>query len=358
MASTMNISEGVTPTAIDDYTVDSQSTDSVSAEGKTRYNNENFQKYYGKYRKVAKIKRAIDAYATWLLGLGWTADNTTTAMLESITGAGEDTFNSVLWNQIVISLVNGDSYAERIIDEDTGIFINLKPLDPASMTTVWDDKGMIEGYEKRNGTDVQEFPTHKILHIMHDRVADETHGTSAIESIEWNVEAQEEAKRVHRKMIWRNGIIRVIYVNTQDAAKIANFKKIWKEGIDTGDVLILPKGTAEVGDWKGTLDTQGIIAWLNYLDDEFYVAIGIPRPIAGGSGDLSEGNSKVLYLTFEPTYRRGTIELEADLWNQLAIRIKFNKPASLSSDMQQNEAKNTSQTGFQPKDTTVTGGNE
>jgi len=50
--------------------------------------------------------------------------------------------------------------------------------------------------------------------------------------------------------------------------------------------------------------------------------------------------------------------LEEDLWNQLGIKITFERPASMAPDMAMNEAKNTSQTSFQPKDAQVTGGNE
>ena len=43
--------------------------------------------------------------------------------------------------------------------------------------------------------------------------------------------------------------------------------------------------------------------------------------------------------------------LEQDLWNQLAIRVKFDRPVSLMDSMQSDEAANTGQTGFQPNDT-------
>lgn len=49
-------------------------------------------------------------------------------------------------------------------------------------------------------------------------------------------------------------------------------------------------------------------------------------------------------------------ELEADIWNQLKIRIKFNKPISMIDNMAQSEAANTGQTGFQPNDVTANSG--
>ena len=92
--------------------------------------------------------------------------------------------------------------------------------------------------------------------------------------------------------------------------------------------------------------------WLNYLDDEHAQLIGIPKIITGASGDI-EGDSKISYLTFEQVYLRETNELKTDLWNQLAIRVEFGKPASLKQELASNEEANTSQTGFQPNDTTA-----
>ena len=44
----------------------------------------------------------------------------------------------------LIKKVNGDSYAEIIRNnEDGGILLNLKPLDPSKITIVYDNKGMI-----------------------------------------------------------------------------------------------------------------------------------------------------------------------------------------------------------------------
>ena len=169
-----------------------------------------------------------------------------------------------------------------------------------------------------------------------------------------NIEATEEAKRAHRKMIKRNGVVRVIEVDSDNTNKLAKFKAQWKDAIDKGDVLILPKDVAEAKDWHGTLDTQGMIMWLNYLDDDFYTSINVPKVILGGSVETSEGAAKMSYLSYEPTYTRATTELEADLWNQLAIRITFNKPVSIQPEAAANEAANTSQTGIQPKETEAT----
>jgi len=352
----LDIGQTTTPTIVSDHQTPSESTDGISdGTGETFYNNEDFDKFYGKYLGTTKIKMAIKAFATWVVGLGWEADPETTVLLDHIAGSGEDTFLSILWNMLVIKKVNGDSYAEIIRDKETGTLINLKPLDPSSITIVFDNKGIITRYEQRskvNNKKNQVILVENMLHLVNDRVADNIHGDSVIESLEWNIEAQEEARRAHRKMVKRNGVVRVIELDTQNTAKINKFKIQWKTAIDNGDVLLLPKDVAEAKDWGGNLDTVGVLAWLNYLDDEFYQIIGIPKIIIGGSGEI-EGDSKIAYLTFEPTYKREIRELKDDLWNQLAIKLDFILPPSLKAELQSSEAANTSQTGFQPNDTTA-----
>lgn len=352
----LDISKATTPTVIQDFKVDPLQTEGVNEAGETWISYPEFTKWHGNWRKIAKVRMAINAYATWIVGQGWSADTRTTVNLENIKGWGEDTLLSILWNMLVVKKMNGDAFAEIIRTPEDGRFLNLKPLDPSSMTTFLNPQGIIIRYEQRTktgeNTAVKTFQPEQILHLVNDRVADSARGVSVIEAVEWNLQAQEEAKRAHRKMVKRNGIVRVIEVDVDDTTKLNDFKVQWKEAIDKGDVLILPKDVAEAKDWHGTLDTQGIVMWLNYLDDEFFMIIGIPKLIMGGMSER-EGDSKMSYLSFEQVYKREANELIDDLWNQLAIKITLNKPASLQNQLADNELKNTSQVGFQPNDTTA-----
>lgn len=352
----LDIGQSTTPTIVQDFKTPSESTDGVSdGTGETFYDNENFNKFYGKYLSNAKTKAKIKAYATWVVGLGYTTDTITQPILDKIKGSGEDTFLSVLWNKMVIKKVNGDTYSEIIRNQTTGTLLNVKPLDPSSIRVVFNPEGIIIRYEQRSkikGKANREILVENMLHLVNDRVADETHGDSVIESLIWNIEAQEEARRMFRKKVKNNGVIGIIEIDSEDPTKISNFKAPLKKGVEEGDFLLIPKDVVEVKDWGVTLDTQGIIQWLNYLADEEDQLIGIPKIITGGSGDI-EGDSKISYLTFEPTYKREIRELEDDLFNQLGVRIKFNLPPSLKQELVDNEQANSSQTGFQPNDTTA-----
>ena len=348
-----DIGATTTPTKVNDYVIPSEDTDGVQ-DDETFYDNPDWTDLYGKYNSTTKIKMAIKAYATWIVGLGWTADSRTTGILENIRGTGEDTILSILWNAIIIKKVNGDSYAEVMRSNKTLDLINLKPLNPGRIRVVFGNDGIIERYEQRIGKSKPNIiiKVENMFHLVNDRVADSTSGDSVIESLTWNIEAQEEARRAHRKMVKNNGVVRVIEVDLDDTVKLAAYKIQWKDAIEAGDVLLIPKGVAEAKDWHGQLDTAGVISWLSYLDDEFNQMIGIPKIISGGSGQI-EGDSKISYLAFEPVYKREIRELEDDIWNQLGLRIKFNLPPSLKNELASNEEANTSQTGFQPNDTTA-----
>jgi len=350
----LDIAKATTPTTIDDYSVDTIIPDSPADQKETTYDNTEFTKWFGNYKKIAKIKKAIDGYATWILGKGYETDTRTLAIVENLTGWGEDTFMSVLWNAIVTKKVGGDSFTEIIRNEETGTIINLKPLNPEYMRIIADRKGIVLRYEYKKQTKkggIDKFQPNDILHLCNNRVTNEIHGVSDVEAVEWIVEAQEEAMKDYRRVLHRNGVARIIYVDTDNTTKINNLKEQWKDAIEKGDVLILPKGTAEVKDT--TTPLQDPLPWVKYLDNLFYMSIGVPRVILGGSEEFTEASSKIGYLTFEQIYMKEQAELEADLWNQLAIRIKFNKPASLKGELLESEAKNTGQVGIQPNETEV-----
>jgi len=353
-----DLGSATTPSTVTDYSIASMSPDSPVLQD-TFWDNNDFNKWFGNYKQVAKIKKSIDAFATWVLGKGFTADNTTQLILENLDGWGEDTFQSIMWNMIVMKKVNGDAYAEIIRSKETGDLINIKPLNPGYMRIILDKRGRIKGYERRQPDKkkpAQIFKPGDILHLSNDRVADEIHGTSVIEAVEWIVEAQEEAMRDNRRVLHRNGVARIIEVDTDNKAKIADMKAQWKDAIEKGDVMILPKGSAQI--INSNVNIEDPIPWLNYLDNYFYIAIGIPKSILGGIESTTEAGGKISYLTFEQIYTREITELEADLWNQLAVRIKYNSAVSLKDDVQESEEKNTSQTGFQPQDAGISGGRE
>ena len=342
---------------VPDYSVDTRATESVGEQDETYWDNSKWTQYFGYYKQIPELKKAIDALATWILGKDYTTDARTTAILENITGWGEDTFNSILWNLIVTKKVAGDSFAEIIRNPDTGTLINLKTLDPGSIRIICNRKGKIKRYEQRTKTGTKEvtrrFDPSEILHLCNDRIADEIHGTSVIEACEWVILARNEAMADWRRILHR-ATIRVLRVDEDDKSRLANLKRDYAEAIKKGEVLIIPGKPADSAFEELTPPpSDTFISWIKYLENFFYQALGVPKVILGGSEEFTEASSKIGYLTFEQVYTREVTELKADLWNQLAIRVEFNKPASLESEMLQSGEKSKAQVGFQPNDITA-----
>ncbi len=338
--------------SIADYSQDTKSSDAAGAQKENKWTNTNFTKYYGFYGKIGEYKSAINSFATLVIGQGYTASNATKVILEKITGWGEDTILSVLWSMIVVKKFAGDSYSEIIRNPETGTLLNLKPLDPERMAHISDEQGLIERYDYTQFSGkVEPFNPDQILHFCNDRVINEPHGTATTEAVEWIIEALEEARRDWKRISHRS-TIRVLYVEEQDKDRLANLRRDYKEGIKEGEVLILPGNTKDYQFQDLNLPpVEAYLAWIRYLGDQFYNQLGINKAAIGGTQDNTEASAKVGLFSNEAVWAREISEVEADLWNQLAIRIKINKQPSMMGSMQTQESKNQAQTGFQPNDT-------
>jgi hypothetical protein len=337
--------------SVSDYTVTTQVTDAGSQK-ENKWENPNATKYLGFYKSIPELKKSIDALALWAVGKGYDADPETTLILEHMNGWGEDTFESICMNLIICKKIFGDAYAEIVRDADTDTLLNLKVLDPAKMTHVTNDKGILIRYEYRTGNKVAEFEPEKILHLSNDRIADEIHGTSVIEACEWVILARNEAMTDFRKILHRNMHFRYMEVDFDDTATLNSIKNQYADAVKNGELLLLPKGTAEMKTVNPSIiDPQ---SWIRYLENFFYNAVGIPKVVLGGSEEFTESSAKVGYLTFEQVYSREQNDLQQDLWNQVAIEVTFFKPASLKNEMITSNQKNTGQlTAAQPHEMTA-----
>ena len=310
----------------------------------------------GYYKTIPELKKAVDALALWTTGKGYSAEiDLIGNSLENITGWGEDSFQSICWSLIVAKKIYGDVFCE-IIRNESDTVINLKTLPIEQMAIVLNAKGMIKRYEQQTADKLIKYQTYEILHLCNDRMVGECHGTSVIDACMWVIDARNEAMDVYRKILKRSLALGILYIDTDNQTKITEIMTKYKDAVKNEEVLVLPKGVAEIQDAK--VSVQDFLAWISYLENFFYQAIGIPKAVLGGSETVSEGGQKVGYLAWEQVYMTEQKLLEEDLWNQLGIKITFERPASMAPDMAMNEAKNTSQTSFQPKDAQVTGGNE
>jgi hypothetical protein len=346
----MNISRAATSNMTDnvaDYAVASMSPDAASGLEETEYMNTKAEQYFGYYKKIPELQSAINALATWIVGKGYeTEDAETQVILEHVSGWGEDTFNSVAWNLLVQKKVYGDAFAEIIRDEDSGTLINLKPLDPGKIKIVANRQGIIKRYELMDKTGklgkiMHKFEPSEILHLCNNRVADEIHGTSIIEACEQIILMKNEAMDDQRKLMHRN-VKPIIFfkLNTDEQAKIDAFIVKMDKCVSKGENIYVPKGEVEFEILSVPMNaTLNANPWIQYLDNFFYRAVGVPKIILGGSEEFTEASAKIGYLTYEQVYVREQTEFVADMWNQVGLKLKLNQPVSLQNELLTDEAK-------------------
>jgi len=332
------------------YSVTPQSLDYANTKDETYWYFSSASANFGYYKKIPELKQAVGSLAVWTAGKGYTTSSTLTrCTFEFISGWGEDTIDSIFRNMIVVKKVVGDAFAEIVKEGDR--IINLKPISPERVRLVIDERGLIKRYDVQVKSEWKPFKKDKILHLCNDRIGDEIHGQSVIDSVKWIIEARNEAMETYKKIMKRSLALGILYVDTNDTAVLNEIKARYKEAIDKGEVLVLPRDTAEIKD--ANISVKDFLSWIGYLENFFYQAVGIPKIILGGSQDFTEASSKVGYLTFEQVYMAEQRELEQDIWKQLGLKITFNRPVSLKEEVVSSEAANTGQVGFQNKESSI-----
>jgi hypothetical protein len=321
-----------------DYSVDPQQTDGAEDQKETTYINVNWGQYFGYYKQIPELTAAIDAKATWTVGKGYTADPQVELILDSFSGWGKDTFNTIIENMIRTYHISGDAYAEIILDDEENI-INLKPLDPSTIKIVAGHNGRIIRYEqisKVKGKPSKKFQTHRIFHLARNRVADEIHGVSIIPAIENIILMRNEAMTDWKRVLHRNiDPLWIFHLDTDDTSKIASFKTKMDNARGSGENMYIPKG-AVVPELVNTSTNASLnpMAWIQQLNQYFFQATGVPDIIVGGgvSGSLTEASAKIAYLAFQQTIEEEQLFIEEQVSLQLGLEIQLEFPASLENE--------------------------
>jgi len=345
---------------VDDYSVPSAQTEGVSDQKETTYISTKWFQWFGYYKKIPELKSAIDAKATWTVGKGFTADIRTTALLDNVNGAGNDTFDGILKNMLIVAQINGDAYSE-VIRNDKGTLINLKPLDPASIRVVFNKKGLIIRYEQINkvGTVVNvehKFEPQEVFHLTKDRIADEIHGTSIVEAVEWVILARNEVMEDQKKLMHRNVAPRIIWhLDEDNEDKIKAFKDKQDLLVKYAENIVVPKGTVEHEVLTVAPNaTLNPLPWIEYLSSFFFQAVRMPQIIVGGSQEFTEATAKIAYLAFEQTVKEEQRDIIEQVWDQLALRIELAFPASLQNELLSDTSKDEENGAIKPSEQQAT----
>ncbi len=344
---------------VDDFEVGALNIEGVSDNKETEYSNPDFSKWLGYYKKIPELKSAIDAKATWTVGKGFTADTRTTVILDNINGVGNETFDGIMKNMIVVGQINGDAYSE-VIKNDEGTLINLKPLDPTGMTVVFNTHGLIIRYEQRTKVGTvkikKEFKPHEIFHLTKDRMANEMHGTSIIEAVEWVILARNEVMEDQKKLMHRNVVPRIIWhLDEDNPEKIKAFKDKQDRIVNTSENIVVPKGTVEHEVLSVAPNaTLNPLPWIEYLSGFFFQAVRMPQIIVGGSQEFTEATAKIAYLAFEQTVKEEQRDIMEQVWDQLALRIELKFPASLQNELLSDTGKDEENGAIKPAEQEAT----
>src|SRR3990167_2456342 len=93
---------------VPDYKVQAKVIDEAGIQPETFWENPYWTTYLGYYKKIPELKQAVDSLALWTAGKGWKAElNEHTAVLERMRGWGEDSFDSLMQQAIIIKKING-----------------------------------------------------------------------------------------------------------------------------------------------------------------------------------------------------------------------------------------------------------
>ena len=343
--------------AMTDFSVAAVDTDGQQDQKETTWQSKLWSKNLGYYKKIPELKSAIDTKVTWTIGAGIEADEQTLLLLGTIKGNGKDTFNSILGNQYKVSILDGDSYAE-IIRDDERILVNLKPLDPSAIKSIWNRNGIIIRYEqvsKVKGNPPKKFEPEDIFHLSRERIADEIHGISVIPAVEQIILMRNEAMDDWKKVLHRNVFpITVFHLDTDDAIEIASFKKKQDAARGAGENMYIPKGAVEIEPGGIAPNaTLNPLTWIAQLNDYFFQVVNVPQIIMGNAKEFTDASGKIVYLSYEQSVKGGQLYLEEQVLLQLNLEINLTFPASLQTDAVSDTPSETDQVEEEPMEETA-----
>ncbi len=327
--------------AMPDFSVDAMETDAPQDQEETTWQSTTWSQNLGYYKKIPELKSSIDTKVTWVIGAGIEADEQTLLLLGTIKGNGMDSFNSILSNQYKVSIIDGDSYAE-IITNDDDILINLKPLDPSTIVSVWNRQGRIKEYRQVTKKAWWQFwkkghitfQPEEIFHLSRERIADEMHGNSVIPAVEWIILARNEAMADWKKVLHRNvNPIIVWHLDTDDPTEIDKIKKTTDKARAENENIYVPKGVVEPEVLAIAQNaTLNPLTWIVHLKNYFYQAVNVPQIIVGSAEEFTDASGKIAYLAYEQSVKGGQLYVEEQVLLQLNLEINLIFPASLQTD--------------------------
>ena len=198
------------------------------------------------------------------------------------------------------------------------------------------------------------FKPHEMFHLSNNRLADQLHGISDIESLEPTILAELESFNDGKRLMHQQARPFIIFkYKTDDHAKIKETAEKINKLREAGNDLHIPDDD-NILSWEVVQvnPSQVVLEWRNDIRNKFYRTILVPQILAGAGGQGTESDSKIIMIGSEQIIWKNQRYLERQIKAQLGLTIDLIHPTSISQDLQQDEAKDKNQgIAIEPADT-------
>ena len=342
--------------SVADVTVSAVTPDSQGTQKKIIWDFPDAARHNGYYQSIPELKSALHVFAQRVCGLGYDVLVGNKLELDHVRGSGKETFTSIIMQALIESKVFGDSFTELVYaDKENPVkLINMKRLYTGDMVVIYNEQGLIEGYEQKSNNPKAEnikFKPFQILHLTNDKLGNELHGTSVIRALKKIIDAKNQAFEDEIMIRHRDKALGIVYYDTDDAGKISYANSQIQDAVNKGEMVGLPKDTALIEEFPSKAPADRI-QYMQYLDNLFYQVVGTPKVLVTSEG-FTEAGGKAGLLSFEPVEISEKLKLEENIWNQMAKKLKFKRASSLLGNEQETQSKNAGQTGIQDNETSV-----
>lgn len=249
----------------------------------------------------------------------------------------------------IVKRIGGDAFAEIIRGDDKAkTLINLKPLDPSTIKIIVDNKGIIKRYEQISKTGTQRIShiiqPEDMLHLCNNRIADQIHGISDIEAIEKVILADDQSFNDMQKLMHFQAKPFIVFkLKTDDETKIKTFADKIRSARNLGEDMFIPDDENLLSYEVIQVNPSAILmSWRDDMRNKFYRTIGLPQIVPGGGGQSTESESKVIYVAFEQIVMHDQLDIEQQIWEQLAFKINLIHPTLIEDLLGKDEKKDAS----------------
>lgn len=346
----------------DFFSVDSAATDSPSHVNETVWNPE-WDKWHGFYKSIPEYAAAINKIAAWTFQRGIKMDSKNRAKFDKIKGNGKETPRGVLKKIWKNAMICGDGYAEIVKDNQKRI-TNLKPLNPATMVTVFNSSGIIIRYEQYTSAEGKKISTatwqpDEIYHLMYEPIGDEIHGKPFGEKLVELIEMRNEAMR-DQKVVFHRYVkpLQIIKVKSDDDTDLNTVQTSFDNSYKKTENIIIPDRIVEKVETMSIpqFSTLDPLNWLKYIIRQFVTAAGVPEVVMGWGAETTEASSKVILMSFVVDIKDYQGYNEEQIESQLNIKLTLTPPPDLEPELNKDNKKDGDQrmsqgTGTADKDT-------